>query len=143
MYVNLKCYMDWVALQYGFTYDSYNTDASCTTALGGGNNDETCRANQDYEVELRDTDGPNLELPCKFPFYLDGRRYDKCVQDEFQGFSWPTFFCPVVDSTWKVEGVNSFTSYDIWDELCDYSNCNVNGGPCTVWGGTVNRDDNS
>ena len=47
------------------------------------------------------------ELPCIFPFYLDGVRIDEtCVQFNLGGLNYPVFTCPVRNITTKHPGTN-------------------------------------
>ena len=92
-YTKLICYMPWIAQQYGLEYnDPGETDQACVE--GNGNIEDVtevesreCRSSPSsyfdvlpsgFQLELT---ADITELPCIFPFYLDGQRIDdSCIQ---------------------------------------------------------------
>ena len=55
------------------------------------------------------------ERECIFPFYLDGKRMDSCLQYKIGSLSVPVFTCPSYNITTKFEDtdINSFSSEDL------------------------------
>ena len=53
------------------------------------------------------------ERLCIFPFYWNGKLFDKCTFLEQDDFLFPVFRCPVRNITRKIDGVNSFYYKDL------------------------------
>ena len=111
-YTKLSCYLPWIAQQYDLDYTTTELDPKCTTLTGNINdvNGTDCfsRSNNDEGDE---------PLPCIFPFYWDGKKYDSCFFLNEEGFVFPVFLCPRRNMTTKINGTNSFSSRDFFSLL--------------------------
>ena len=70
------------------------------------------------EQEFQDT-----ELPCIFPYYLNGVLYETCRILKQDDFVFPVNICPIRNITTKINGINSYTADDFNDLLKSYSLC--------------------
>ena len=87
--------------------DSGYQDKDCYT--GGGDPQDgvknKCRANPTEWDIYREVG----ELECKFPFFYNGIKYDKCILfTENTDLVYRVFWCPIRDTTTKIDGINSF-----------------------------------
>jgi len=113
-YTKLSCFLPWVAEQYGLEYKtSGHTDPACTQGQGEQvDTAEECTASEFVGY----LDGPFS--PCIFPYYVDGTRYDKCGVFTKSDSIYPTFLCPVFNSTITIDGINSFPASAVTEGLC-------------------------
>ena len=122
VYVELSCFLPWVAEQYGLTFP---TSPSCSAARGDSATNLACT---ETISNLFST-----EHPCIFPFFYEGRRYNECIQFEQDGFLLPVFRCPVRNITTKVDGVSAFTFLEPTHGYCLNDQVAKNKAtPCTV-----------
>ena len=90
-YTKLVCFLPWIAEQYGLEYnDPGDTDQACVE--GNGNIEDVtevesrdCRSIPSSYFDIKSSSlllRFNVsELPCLFPFYLNGQRIDNsCIQ---------------------------------------------------------------
>ena len=103
VYTKLSCFLPWVAKQYGLVWDNPEPeDPECNVVQGdpADFNQTYCGTLPDQNVqELGAGQQLPLELPCIFPYFLDEKRYDGCLQFSTNGFVIPSFYCPVFNST--------------------------------------------
>jgi len=109
VYAKLSCFLPWIALQYGLQYDGVVGDECSTTQPSNKQASGECRNTPSNLLEAVQ----NLELPCLFPFYLDGKKYESCVLFDQNDFVLPVFRCPIRNITTKIDGINSFRSDDL------------------------------
>lgn len=111
VYTKLSCYLPWIAAMYNMDYEtSQVVDPECYQAQGvqvDQNQKECITKYSDLTAQI---DG---EVPCIFPYYFNGVKYDQCYAFEFEGFLYPQFFCPVRNITTKKLGINSFEKSDV------------------------------
>ena len=117
VYTKIHCYLPWIAEQYNLELDdssSIQDDPQCIN--GSGILDE-----EEEENSLECSNTPSslseialkLELPCIFPFYVDGRLInDTCYKFNADDFLDPVSRCPILNITTKIDGINSFNSSD-------------------------------
>ena len=127
VYTKLNCYLPWIAAQYNLYY-SGATDASCSEATGDINDagDVARCANTPANIEQGFL---NTELPCIFPFYLNGVRYDSCILFSNEDIIFPINRCPIRNITTKIDGINSYTADDLQELIESYNYCTVPGAP--------------
>ena len=84
-YTKLVCYLPWIAQQYGLTFE-ISGDPSCSVGHGNASDvtdfeARNCRSSPSTYTTTVGNTIPLDELPCIFPFFLDGNKinYD-CVQ---------------------------------------------------------------
>ena len=67
----------------------------------------------------------NEELPCIFPYYLNGELFESCHPfSKVDGdFVVPINRCPVRNITTKIDGINSFTAENTDDLLFSFLFC--------------------
>ena len=100
-----------------------------TSSTGAGEEEDVTQV--DGKICRSNPKGPffflGKERECIFPFYLDGKRIDSCLQYEVGGLNFPVFTCPSYNITTKFEdtGINSFNSED-FSELLVSGMCAVN-----------------
>ena len=60
--------------------------------------------------EILGTSVTGFELPCIFPFYYQGKRFDNCTLLQRSSFVEPVWRCPVFNITTKYQdtGINSY-----------------------------------
>ena len=87
-----------------------DTNLECTTGSGDINdfNTKDCR-----------TEFPGERL-CIFPYYWNGKLYDKCALFEEEEFLLPVFQCPIRNITRKIAGINSFQYSDFVKQVCNF-----------------------
>ena len=109
VYTRLSCFLPWIAEQYDLSYTSpENVDEECSTGYGDPDDvtqtdEKICRTNP----KLYDPYGRGfLELPCIFPYYVDGVLFESCTQFDVGGLNYPVFACPVRNVTSKQPGTN-------------------------------------
>ena len=122
MYTKLQCYLPWVASQYGLKYDNRNLPKECYTTTGDINDVAVTCQSASPSITSEITNQIDQELPCLFPFYLNGVKYDDCVVQSNAFFSVPVRICPVRNITTKKEGINDFTSNNL-DLFISYILC--------------------
>ena len=117
VYTKIRCYLPWIAAQYDLEFDgsaSVQDDPECIQ--GSGILDE-----EEEEATSECSNTPSslseialeLELPCIFPFYVDGRLInDTCFKFNADDFLDPVSRCPILNITTKINGINSFNSSD-------------------------------
>ena len=109
VYTKLSCFLPWIASQYGLTYDGVAGDDCESKESFEEVSDDVCRNTPSNFLEAVE----NIERPCIFPFYYDGKKYESCVLFNQMNFVYPTFRCPIRNITSKIEGINSFKSDDL------------------------------
>ena len=109
VYTKLSCFLPWIASQYGLTYDGVAGDDCEGKESSEEESDEVCRNTPSNLLEA----SQSIEMPCIFPFYFDGKKYESCVLFNQKDFVYPTFRCPIRNITSKIEGINSFKSDDL------------------------------
>ena len=123
VYTKLYCFLPWIAGQYGLQYTLPATDPSCYTSTGDINdiadNVNEC-ANRPTNIEQEFL---NTELPCIFPFYLNGIRYDSCILFSNTEIVYPINRCPIRNITTKIEGINSYSEADTALLIESYQYC--------------------
>jgi len=114
VYTKLGCYMNWIAEQYGMTYNG-EADPSCEKSFGDPENSkEVCRITPSNLLDLF-----SGEKECIFPFEYKNVRYDKCILFEEDGFVYPIFRCPTSNVTTKTEdGINKFEFLSLVNGYC-------------------------
>ena len=90
-----------------FTGNIEDTNQECTDGAGDIN---------DFNVTECRCTCPGERL-CIFPFYWNGKLYDKCTFLEEQEFPFPVFRCPTRNITRKINGINSFIYADIINQV--------------------------
>ena len=70
----------------------------------------------DYNSETCRCDSPG-EDECIFPFYWNGKLFDRCAFLEEQEFLFPVFRCPIRNITRKINNINSFIYADFAKEV--------------------------
>ena len=115
-YTKLSCFLPWIAREYGLEYDhDEETDPACYQ----GHGDPLDKDRDDCTtIPSRNFDA---EVPCIFPFYYDGIKYDECILFEEPGFEYLVFKCPAWNITRKMDGINSYSSEDPTFGLCPIS----------------------
>jgi len=118
-YTKISCFLPWIASQYGleYRYDG-ETEPACYQGQGDpfDKDQENCTI-----TPLTLADILIGEEECIFPFYYDGRKYDKCVLFDESEFVYPVFRCPTRNITTKIDGINSYPSISevgLFDGLC-------------------------
>ena len=108
---------------------NYNSGSCLLQACSTGSGDVTdvadvsvC-ANTPANIEQ---DFFGTELPCIFPFYINGELYDTCRLLNRDDFIFPVNICPIRNITTKINGINSFTVDKIDDLLKSYLYCTNN-----------------
>ena len=110
-YTKLSCYLPWVAEQFGLFYENHPSDEACPQ---GSKQQPTVNANSQTDTTCREALGtgplPGFELPCIFPFYYQGKRFDNCTLLQRSSFVEPVWRCPVLNISTKYQdtGINSF-----------------------------------
>ncbi len=107
VYTKLSCFLPWIAEQYGMEFDNNIEDLDCTQGAGNIS---------DFNADLCRSSAIGEE-PCIFPFYWNGKLYEKCVFLEEEEFNIPVFRCPVRNITRKIDGINSFFYRDIIQQV--------------------------
>ena len=124
VYTKLSCFLPWIAEQYNMEFrESGEVDPACTT--GKGDIDDITQV--DNRICRSNPRGPFFfnadERTCIFPFFLDGRLIESCLQYDVGGLNFPVFTCPSYNITTKMphEGmmINSFQSEDLNALLLD------------------------
>ena len=90
VYAKLSCYLPWVAAQYDMDYlPPGEPHPACTTGNGEITEvtAEVCRTNP--------RDAIDREASCLFPFTLNGKIHNTCIQEEIEDFTRPVFRCPI------------------------------------------------
>ena len=111
-YTKLSCYLPWVAEQFGLFYqDQSSTDEACQ--VGSRQKPPVADSTFQYDVtcrEIRGTSVTGFELPCIFPFYYQGKRFDDCTLLQRSSFVEPVWRCPVFNITTKYQDtdINSY-----------------------------------
>ena len=86
-YTKLSCFLPWIAQQYDLYFNaSDETDPACFEGTGDIEDvtevdNKECRSSpssfnaipEQYQIS-------STELPCLLPFYLDGQKFDTCIQ---------------------------------------------------------------
>ena len=115
VYTKIRCYLPWVAEQYDLEFtgsSSIEDDPECISGsgiLGEEEEEEGCSNTPSSLSEI----AFGLELPCIFPYYVDGRLInDTCFKFNADDFLDPVSRCPILNVTTKINGVNSFNSSD-------------------------------
>ena len=112
-YTKLSCYLPWVAEQFGLFYKDQSTkDEACSV----GSRQKPPKVDSSYQyndVKCRETRGTSVtgfELPCIFPFYYQGKRFDNCTLLQRSSFVEPVWRCPVFNITTKYRDtdINSY-----------------------------------
>ena len=57
------------------------------------------------------------ERLCIFPFYWEGKYYDRCAMLEHDGFLIRVFYCPIYNTVNKINGTNSYTYADLTQQV--------------------------
>ena len=110
-YTKLSCYLPWVAEQFGLFYqDQSTTDEACQK---GSSHKPAIVDSAQFNVTCRETRGTSVtgfELPCIFPFYYQGKRFDNCTLLQRSSFVEPVWRCPVFNITTKYQDtdINSY-----------------------------------
>ena len=114
-YTKLSCFLPWVAEQYGLEYKvSDPTDPACYESQGDPEDGEnTCRITPSNQIDVF-----TGEVECIFPFYYNGKEYNKCVLFDESGFVFPVFRCPTRESTVKINGISSYPTIGLTEGLC-------------------------
>ena len=63
------------------------------------------------------------QLPCIFPFYINGEFFDTCRLLNQDDFVVPINICPIRNITTKINGINNYIIDDLNDLLVSYSFC--------------------
>ena len=115
VYTKVSCFLPWIAEQYDmdFTGNIEDTNQECTDGAGDIN---------DFNVTECRCTCPGERL-CIFPFYWNGKLYDKCTFLEEQEFPFPVFRCPTRNITRKINGINSFIYADIINQVKYFFSC--------------------
>ena len=122
-YLQLSCFLPWVAAQYGLTYQG---PATCAQATGRQATGQACNSTISNLFAK--------EKECIFPFIYEGQRYEECMQFDEEGFEMPVFRCPVYPSTTKVDGVNSYSFVGLTDGHCLTADKEVDPAmECSPW----------
>ena len=121
-YTKLHCYLPWIAKQYGLEYEQTEIPKECYTSTGDINDiaDANTCANKPSNIQ---EEFEGLELPCIFPYHLNGVKYDSCQQFSIDEFVIPINRCPIRNITTKFDGYNSYTADKLPDLLDSYSIC--------------------
>jgi len=122
VYTKLYCFLPWIAGQYGLKYDLSATDPACFTSTGDINDiaDDSQCANRPTNIEQAFLE---ITLPCIFPFYLNGVRYDSCILFSNTDIVFPINRCPIRNITTKIDGINSFTATSTAELIESYQYC--------------------
>jgi len=158
VYTKLSCFLPWVAEQYGLDYDPPGEkDIQCTVGRKETISDnEACLLPRTRLIDEKPREKcqnipSNLqeflagEQDCIFPFYYNGRKYDKCIVFTEGGFTYPAFRCPVHNITTKTpDGINDFT-INIDRDVTDQQNKDCPSFACqifqTPWYCAINASD--
>ena len=90
-------------------FDAGDTERECIEGVGDPN------SIQEETRECRTvTPGENL---CIFPFYWEGKYYDRCAMLEHDGFLIRVFRCPIYNTVNKINGTNSYTYADLIQQV--------------------------
>ena len=126
VYNKLSCHLPWIAEQYDMDFDTGDTEPECEQGIGGGNTeretrecrsvpgsvsnifDQFAQSNLLFQIAA----ATESEAECIFPFYWEGQLYEECTMLEHDRFLYRTFYCPVLNTTNKINGINSFTFDD-------------------------------
>ena len=126
VYTKLSCHLPWIAEQYDMDFDAGDTEPECEQGIGGGNTeretrecrsvpgsvsnifDQFAQSNLLFQIAA----ATESEAECIFPFYWEGQLYEECTMLEHDRFLYRTFYCPVLNTTNKINGINSFTFDD-------------------------------
>ena len=99
-----------MAEQFGLSYDDQSAnDEACLKGTGQKPTFNKTHGYWQYDAVCRENKGTDLigrELPCIFPFYYKGKRYDSCGLLETSNFVVPVWRCPVRNITTKYPGTD-------------------------------------
>ena len=109
-YTKLSCYLPWIAKQYNLKFiPSGKTDPVCNMGTGDlslNDEGEICRTNPSKTNSTFNCE----ELPCIFPYYIDGVLKKGCSQFDLEGLNSAVNFCPVRNITTKLNNINNYSS---------------------------------
>ena len=106
-YVQLTCYLPWIAEQYGLQYEG---PRECSPENGEKKTKNKCTETKSNLF--------GREKECIFPFFYEGMKYNECVQFDEEGYQMPVFRCPVRPIVTKTEGVNTYSSLSSTEGYC-------------------------
>lgn len=113
VYTKLSCYLPWIAEQYDLHYTQTEEDPKCNSETGDRNEVNVTECSSTPTLFDRE------ELPCLFPFYLNGKKFETCFFFDEENFVFPVFRCPIRNITRKIAGINSYISEDFLNgDLC-------------------------
>ena len=119
VYTKLRCYLPWIAGQYGLEYED-SDDPACSQGTGDLEDvtqvdNKDCLANPIQFLLFRQARQSfptvaSTERPCIFPFYIDDQLFESCVAYGVNGLNSPVFICPTFNIITKRDGINAYTS---------------------------------
>ena len=113
-YTKLSCYLPWIAGQYNLEYQAdREVDPACVTGTGDIDNEDLPETNvcQTVPTASKVTGAVSVpcdELPCIFPYYINGQFNPGCSQFDLEDLNSPVNFCPVRNITTKLNGINNY-----------------------------------
>lgn len=168
-YTKLSCFLPWIAEQYDMDYEpEEENDPTCTVGTPNTvSENEKCLEPEEsqprfFDVGQKETkrkekcqNTPSSlqekfagERDCIFPFYYNGRKYDKCIVFTEDGFVYPAFRCPIYNILTKRDGINNYeieinrTATQIQNKDCPGFACQIFQTPtyCAVDASDPNSD---
>ena len=92
-------------------FDAGETERECVEGIGDPS------SIQEETRECRSAS--STESLCIFPFYWEGKYYDRCAMLEADGFLIRVFRCPIYNTVNKINGTNSYTYADLIQQVRD------------------------
>ena len=111
IYNKLSCHLPWIAEQYDMDFDAGDTERECIEGVGSPSGVEEQAETRECRCAC------SFESLCIFPFYWEGKYYDRCAMLEHDGFLIRVFRCPVYNTVNKINGTNSYTYADLIQQV--------------------------
>ena len=92
-------------------FDAGDTERECIEGVGDPNSIQEQAETRECRCAC------SSERLCIFPFYWEGKYYDRCAMLEADGFLIRVFRCPIYNTVNKINGTNSFTYADFVQQV--------------------------